>query len=86
MGRGGLSWVEVGVRVRFWRRRIGGRGRKGWFFLRFNQRFGFNGGDDRGDNGATARVLRNLTLAIGLTYLFNDWAACTTKEVAVCHL
>ncbi len=54
--------------------------------VRFNQRFSFNGGGGGGDNGATARVLENLTLAIGLTYLFNDWAACTTKEVAVCHL
>jgi len=37
--------------------------------VRFNQRFGFNGGGGGGDNGATARVLGNLILAIGLTYL-----------------
>jgi hypothetical protein len=37
--------------------------------VRFNQRFGFNGGSGGGDNGATARVLGNLTLATGLTYL-----------------
>lgn len=40
--------------------------------VRFNQGFGFNGGGGGGggrDNGATARVLGNLALAIGLTYL-----------------
>jgi hypothetical protein len=62
---------------------LGGRGREGvilaekvrWkrkkmvVLVRFNQRFSFNGGGGGGDNGATARVLENLTLAIGLTYL-----------------
>ncbi|EXB37709.1 hypothetical protein L484_010182 [Morus notabilis] len=41
--------------------------------VRFNQGFGFNGGGGGGgggrDDGATARVLGNLALAIGLTYL-----------------
>lgn len=32
-----------------------------------NQGFGFNGGGS--DNGSTARLLTNLALAIGLTYL-----------------
>ncbi|XP_062168339.1 uncharacterized protein LOC133874518 [Alnus glutinosa] len=62
---------------------LGGSGREGvilaeeerWkrnkrvVLVRFNQRFGFNGGGGGGDNGATARVLGNLALAIGLTYL-----------------
>ena len=38
-----------------------------------NQGFGFNGGGDGGgggrDDGATARLLGNIALAIGLTYL-----------------
>lgn len=35
-----------------------------------NQGFGFNGGGGGGrDDGATARILGNLALAIGLTYL-----------------
>ncbi|KAF8026168.1 hypothetical protein BT93_F2854 [Corymbia citriodora subsp. variegata] len=39
--------------------------------VRFNQGFGFNGGGGGGgrDDGATARVVGNLVLAIGLTYL-----------------
>ncbi|XP_030932905.1 uncharacterized protein LOC115958619 [Quercus lobata] len=41
--------------------------------VRFNQGFGFNGGGGGGgggrDDGATARLLGNLALAIGLTYL-----------------
>ncbi|XP_030549819.1 uncharacterized protein LOC115754787 isoform X2 [Rhodamnia argentea] len=39
--------------------------------VRFNRGFGFNGGGGGGgrDNGATARVVGNLVLAIGLTYL-----------------
>uniref|UniRef100_A0A5B7A291 Uncharacterized protein n=1 Tax=Davidia involucrata TaxID=16924 RepID=A0A5B7A291_DAVIN len=36
--------------------------------VRFNQGFGFNGGGGR-DNSNTARLLGNLGLAIGLTYL-----------------
>lgn len=37
----------------------------------FNQGFGFNGGGGGGgkDDGGTARILGNLALAIGLTYL-----------------
>lgn len=34
-----------------------------------NQGFGFNGGGGGRDDGATARMLGNLALAIGLTYL-----------------
>ncbi|KAL6276570.1 hypothetical protein ACE6H2_020171 [Prunus campanulata] len=39
--------------------------------VRFNQGFGFNGGGGGGgkDDGATARVLGNLALAVGLIYL-----------------
>ncbi|CAB4300293.1 unnamed protein product [Prunus armeniaca] len=39
--------------------------------VRSNQGFGFNGGGGGGgkDDGATARILGNLALAIGLTYL-----------------
>ncbi|KAG6637396.1 uncharacterized protein LOC122281978 [Carya illinoinensis] len=38
--------------------------------VRFNQGFGFNGGGGGGrDDGATARILGNLALAVGLTYL-----------------
>jgi hypothetical protein len=33
--------------------------------VRFNQRFSFNGGGGGGDNGATARVLENLTWPLG---------------------
>jgi hypothetical protein len=36
--------------------------------VRFNQRFGFNGGGGGGDSVAIARVLGNFALAIGLTY------------------
>lgn len=39
--------------------------------VKSNKGFGFNGGGGRGgrDNGSTARLLGNLALAIGLTYL-----------------
>lgn len=38
--------------------------------VRFSEGFGFNGGGGGGrDDGATARLLGNLALAIGLTYL-----------------
>ena len=38
--------------------------------VRFNQGFGFNGGGGDGrDDVTTARVLGNLALAVGLTYL-----------------
>ena len=37
--------------------------------VKFNQGFGFNGGGGGRDDGATARILGNLALAIGLTYL-----------------
>ncbi|KAL5547995.1 hypothetical protein UlMin_003226 [Ulmus minor] len=49
--------------------------RKRVVLVRFNQGFGFNGGGSGGgggggkDDGATARVIGNLVLAIGLTYL-----------------
>ncbi|KAK1308792.1 hypothetical protein QJS10_CPA09g01417 [Acorus calamus] len=47
------------------------KGRRGCFVVvRANQGFGFNGGGDGGrDNSTTARVIGNLALAIGLTYL-----------------
>ncbi|XP_065862173.1 uncharacterized protein [Euphorbia lathyris] len=37
--------------------------------VKFNQGFGFNGGGGGGDNGGTVRILGNVALAIGLTYL-----------------
>lgn len=37
--------------------------------VRVNQGFGFNGGGGGRDNSNTARILGNLALAIGLTYL-----------------
>ena len=47
--------------------------RKRVVLVRFNQGFGFNGGGGGGgggkNDGTTARVLGNLALAIGLTYL-----------------
>ncbi|RWW16932.1 hypothetical protein GW17_00019149 [Ensete ventricosum] len=50
-----------------------GRGRKGSLVVVVaNQGFGFNGGGGGGggwDKGTTSRVLGNLALAIGLTYL-----------------
>ncbi|KAK9938230.1 hypothetical protein M0R45_014982 [Rubus argutus] len=46
------------------------RNKKREVVVKFNQGFGFNGGGGGGkDDGATARVLGNLALAIGLTYL-----------------
>ncbi|KAK1283382.1 hypothetical protein QJS10_CPB21g00726 [Acorus calamus] len=50
----------------------GEKGRRGCFVVvRANQGFGFNGGGGGGgrDNNTTARVIGNLALAIGLTYL-----------------
>lgn len=37
--------------------------------VRNNQGFGFNGGGGGRDDGATARLLGNIALAVGLTYL-----------------
>ncbi|KAK1260886.1 hypothetical protein QJS04_geneDACA022552 [Acorus gramineus] len=46
------------------------KGRRGSFVVvRANQGFGFNGGGGGKDNSTTARVIGNLALAIGLTYL-----------------
>ncbi|XP_043698144.1 uncharacterized protein LOC122648905 [Telopea speciosissima] len=45
------------------------RQKKRVVLARVNQGFGFNGGGGGGDNGNTARLLGNLALAIGLTYL-----------------
>lgn len=48
------------------------RKKKRMVLVKNNQGFGFNGGGGGGggrDNGATARLLGNLALAIGLTYL-----------------
>ncbi|KAL7218201.1 hypothetical protein ACSBR2_011472 [Camellia fascicularis] len=54
-------------------------GEEGWkrkkrvVVVKFNQGFGFNGGGGGGgggrDNSSTARILGNLALAVGLTYL-----------------
>lgn len=49
------------------------KGKRGLIVARFNQGFGFNGGGSGGgggrDDGATARLLGNIALAAGLTYL-----------------
>ncbi|CAK9321922.1 unnamed protein product [Citrullus colocynthis] len=51
----------------------GFKGKRGLIVASFNQGFGFNGGGGGGggggDDGATARLLGNIALAIGLTYL-----------------
>lgn len=51
----------------------GFKGKRGLIVARFNQGFGFNGGGGGGggdgDDGATARLLGNIALAVGLTYL-----------------
>ncbi|KAF5949705.1 hypothetical protein HYC85_011698 [Camellia sinensis] len=50
-------------------------GEEGWkrkkrvVVVKFNQGFGFNGGGGGRDNSSTARILGNLALAVGLTYL-----------------
>ncbi|XP_008452285.2 uncharacterized protein LOC103493356 [Cucumis melo] len=63
----GGGWVEQRV---FGKHR-GFKGKRGRLIVaRFNQGFGFNGGGgDGGDDGATARLLGNIALAAGLTYL-----------------
>jgi hypothetical protein len=59
------------VREEGWKRKR----KKRVVVVRFNQGFGFNSGGGGGgggggrDDGATARILGNLALAIGLTYL-----------------
>lgn len=45
------------------------RKKKRVVLVKSNQGFGFNGGGGGKDNGATARLLANLALAVGLTYL-----------------
>ncbi|KAJ4981736.1 hypothetical protein NE237_032573 [Protea cynaroides] len=45
------------------------RRKKRFVLTRVNQGFGFNGGGGGGDNGNTGRILGNLALAVGLTYL-----------------
>ncbi|KAL3736226.1 hypothetical protein ACJRO7_025219 [Eucalyptus globulus] len=67
-----LSFLEVGrvqngILVKEEKLKRNGRA----VVVRFNQGFGFNGGGGGGgrDDGATARVVGNLVLAIGLTYL-----------------
>ncbi|GAV85365.1 hypothetical protein CFOL_v3_28803 [Cephalotus follicularis] len=49
----------------------GWKRKRGVILVRFNQGFGFNGGGGGGgrDDGSTARLVGNLVLAIGLTYL-----------------
>uniref|UniRef100_A0A7C9D6C0 Uncharacterized protein n=1 Tax=Opuntia streptacantha TaxID=393608 RepID=A0A7C9D6C0_OPUST len=61
MSKDGNLWGEVGKKRE-----------KRAVKVRFKQGFGFNGGGggrERRDNGTTARVLGNLALAVGLTYL-----------------
>lgn len=48
----------------------GWKRKKRMVLVRFNDGFGFNGGGGGGrDNNSTARLLGNLALAVGLTYL-----------------
>lgn len=47
----------------------GWRGKKRAVVVRFNQGFGFNGGGGDRDNSGNVRLLGNLAVAIGLTYL-----------------
>ncbi|KAK8602992.1 hypothetical protein V6N13_085192 [Hibiscus sabdariffa] len=58
--KGGIFWKEEG-----WKRKIR------VVLVMFNQGFGFNGGGGGGGkmNGDTARLLGNIALAVGLTYL-----------------
>lgn len=67
MLRGSRCEDVVLVREDGWKRKR----KKRVVVVRFNQGFGFNGGGGGGgrDDGATARILGNLALAIGLTYL-----------------
>ncbi|KAL5736219.1 hypothetical protein ACOSQ2_031007 [Xanthoceras sorbifolium] len=60
--------VGRGNRDGVWVREEGLKRKKRVVLVRFNQGFGFNGGGG-GDNNNNARVLGNLALAIGLTYL-----------------
>ncbi|XP_052208327.1 uncharacterized protein LOC127812066 [Diospyros lotus] len=74
--RGGLSFLKVSrdrdgilVRQEGLKRK---KKKKRVVLVKFNQGFGFNGGGGGGggrDTSGTARVLGNLALAIGLTYL-----------------
>ncbi|XP_015583560.1 uncharacterized protein LOC8277663 [Ricinus communis] len=57
-GRGGILVQDEG-----WKRR------KRIVLVRFNQGFGFGGGGGGRDNSETVRLLGNVALAIGLTYL-----------------
>ncbi|KAF3453623.1 hypothetical protein FNV43_RR04064 [Rhamnella rubrinervis] len=61
----GRSKEGILVKGEEWKRK------RGMVLVRFNQGFGFNGGGGGGgsDNGATTRLLGNIALAIGLTYL-----------------
>ena len=62
--RGDGSGAGVFLREERWRRK------RRVVVVGFNQGFGFNGGGGGGkDDGSTARILGNLALAIGLTYL-----------------
>ncbi|KAL5976220.1 hypothetical protein ACLOJK_041871 [Asimina triloba] len=60
-----LSWGSAGGDG-FVLRKVGNRKRS--ILVRANRGFGFNGGGGKGDSD-TARLLGNLALAIGLTYL-----------------
>ncbi|XP_038905451.1 uncharacterized protein LOC120091477 isoform X2 [Benincasa hispida] len=68
-----LSFLDVcRGNVRVFGKHGGSKGKRGLIVARFNQGFGFNGGGGGGgggDDGATARLLGNIALAVGLTYL-----------------
>ncbi|KAL6202218.1 hypothetical protein ACLB2K_025927 [Fragaria x ananassa] len=62
---GSISGDGILVKDEGWNRK-----KKREVVVRFNQGFGFNGGGGGGkDDGTTARVLGNIAVAIGLTYL-----------------
>lgn len=63
----GENLEENGILVRGeeWKRSR----KKKLVLVRFNNGFGFNGGGGGKEDGATARLLGNIALAIGLTYL-----------------
>ncbi|XP_050368173.1 uncharacterized protein LOC126786396 [Argentina anserina] len=65
-GSGSISGVGFLVKDEGWNWK-----KKREVVVRFNQGFGFNGGGGGGgkDDGTTARVLGNIAVAVGLTYL-----------------
>ncbi|KAM5585900.1 hypothetical protein ABKV19_005021 [Rosa sericea] len=61
---GSISGDGILVKDEGWNRK-----KKRDVVVRFNQGFGFNGGGGGKDDGTTTRVLGNIVVAIGLTYL-----------------